>query len=97
MSAEIGVQRNNVETNEENVNIITPAPVRSTRSSLHTDDVVTRNVPGRLSAHDVLSRSSQRRSHDLNIEGISSIHPVDSSITSGIRQIVLDDRGSGPS
>ena len=33
----------------------------------------------------------------LSIEGISSICPVDSSSASGIRQFVLDDRGSGPS
>ena len=49
------------------------------------------------STNDDLSRSSQRRSHDVHIEGISSICPVDSSITSGIRQIVLDNRGSDPS
>ena len=61
------------------------------------DDVVlTRNVPCGSSTNDDLSRSSQRRS-DINIDGISSICPVDSSITSGIRQMVLDNRGSGPS
>ena len=59
--------------------------------------MLTRIVLHGSSTNDDLSRSSQRRSHDVNIEGISSICPVDSSITSGIRQIVLDDRGSGPS
>ena len=91
------MQRNDLESNEENVDNIPPVPIRSTRSSLHTDDVVTRNAPQRLSTNEVLSGSSQRRSHDINIEGISSICPVDRSITSGIRQIVLDDRGSDPS
>ena len=90
-------QSNDLESNEENVNNIPPVPIRSARSSLHTDDVMTRNAPQRLSTNEVVSGSSQIRSHDINIEGISSICPVDRSITSGIRQIVLDDRGSGPS
>ena len=91
-------QRNDMGSNEENVDNIPPVPIRSARSSLHTDDVVLdRNVPRESSTSDDLSRSSQRRSHDINIEGISSICPVDRSITSGIRQIVLDNRGSGPS
>ena len=34
-------QSNDLGPNEENVNIIPPAPIRSVRSSLHTDDVVT--------------------------------------------------------
>ena len=79
-------QRNNLESYEENVNIISPMQMQSARSSLHADDVVLmRNVPRESSTNDDLSRSSQRRSHDLNIEGISSIRPVDRSITSGIR------------
>ena len=91
-------QRNNLESNEENVDIIPPMQMQSARSSLHADDVVLpRNVLRGSSTNDDHSRSSQRRSHDLNIEGISSISPVDRSITSGIRQIVLDNRGSGPS
>ena len=74
-------------------------PMQSARSSLHVNDVVlTRIEPHGSSINDDLSRSSQgRRSHDVNIEGISSICPVDGSITSGVRQIVLDNRGSGPS
>ena len=90
-------QRNDLESNEENVNTMLPTQMRSARSSLHADDVVlTRNVPRGSSTNDDLSRSSQRRSHDINIGGISSICPVDRSITSGIRQIVLDNRGSSP-
>ena len=38
-------QSNDLESNEENVNNIPPAPIRSARSSLHTDNVVTRNAP----------------------------------------------------
>ena len=39
-------QRNNLESNEENVDIIPPTQMRNARSSLHADDVVvTRNVP----------------------------------------------------
>ena len=68
-------QRNDLESNEENVNIILPMQIRSARSSLHADDVVLmRNVPRGSSTNDDLSRSSQIRSHDINIEGISSIH-----------------------
>ena len=91
-------QRSNLESIEEHVDIIPPMLMQSARSSLHADNaVLTRIVPCESSTNDDLSRSSQRRSHDVNIEGISSIRPVDSSSTSGIRQIALDDRGSGPS
>ena len=39
-------QRNNLESNEENVDIIPPTQMQSARSSLHADDVVLmRNVP----------------------------------------------------
>ena len=67
-------QRNNLESNEENVDIIPPMPMRSARSSLHADDVVlTRIVPCESSTNDDISRSSQIRSHDIDIGGISSI------------------------
>ena len=62
----------NLEQNEENVDIIPPAPVRSAHLSLHVDD-------------NSITRSSQVRTHD--IAGISSIRPVDRSIGSGIRQM----------
>ena len=39
-------QRNDLGSNEENINNIPPVPMRSARSSLHTDDVVlTRDAP----------------------------------------------------
>ena len=95
LNIETRTQSNDLVSNEQNVDIIPPAPIRSARSSLHTDDVVLTNVSQGSSTNVELSRSSQVRSHD--IEGISSIHPVDRSIASGVRQIVLDDRGSGPS
>ena len=91
-------QRNDLESNEENVNTMPPMQMRSARSSLHADDVVLmRNVPQGSSTNDDLSRSSQIRSHDIDIGGISSICPVDRSIVSGVRQLVLDNRGSSPS
>ena len=68
------------------------ATVRSARSSPHTEDVMT-SAPQGSSTNDDRPRCSQLRSH--TIEGMSSIHPVDSSITSGIRQIALDDGGHG--
>ena len=77
--------RSDLVSNEENVSIILPIPMQSAQSSIQVNDEVNRNVPCGSSTHDI------------DIAGISSIHPVSSSITSGIRQIVLDDRGSGPS
>ena len=45
LNIETRIQRNDLGSNEENVNNIPPAPIRSARSSLHTDDVVlTRNA-----------------------------------------------------
>ena len=62
----------NLKQNEENVDIIPPASIRSAHLSLHVDD-------------NSVTRSSQVRTHD--IAGISSIRPVDRSIGSGIGQI----------
>ena len=61
-----------------------------TRSSPYTEDVMT-SAPQGSSTNDDRPRHSHLRSH--TIEGISSICPVDSSLTSGIRQMALDDRG----
>ena len=90
--------RSDLMSNEENVTIIPPIQIGSARSSLHTDDVaLTRIAPRESSAHDDLFRDSHIRTQDVNIEGISSICPVSSSVTRGIRQVVLDNRGHGSS
>ena len=94
LNTETRAQSNNLTSNEESVDIIPPAPIRSARSSLHTEDVITSVLRG-SSTNDDHPRSSQVISHTL--EGISSIHSIERSITSGIRQMALDDRGSGPS
>ena len=60
-------------SNEENVTIILPIPMQSAQSSIQVDDEVNRNA------------SHGSSTHDIDIAGISSICPVDSSITSGIR------------
>ena len=86
-------QNNVLEPEEEIVDIIPPTPVRSARSSSHTEDVMT-SAPQRSSTNDDHPRCSQLRSH--TIEGMSSICPVDSSITSGIRRMALEDRGNDP-
>ena len=86
-----GPQSNDMERSEENVDIIPPVPIRSTRLSLHTDDVVLTGAPRGTSVSVEPTRSSQVRSH--NIEGISSIHPMDR----GIRQMTLYNRDSEPS
>ena len=53
-------QRGTLESNEENLDIIPPMPIRSARSSLHADDVVLpRNVPRESSTNDDIARSSQ--------------------------------------
>ena len=89
-------QRNDLESNEENVNNIPPSQIRSARSSLHADDVLLiRNVPRESSTHDDHSRDSQIQSYDINVEGISSICPVDRSISGSVRQVVLNNRGNG--
>ena len=90
-----GPQSNNLEQNEENVDIIPPVPIRSAQLSLHTDDLVLIDASRGASVENSVTRSSQVRSH--TIKGISSICPVDSNITGGIRQSTLDDRGRGQS
>ena len=83
-------QSNVLEPDEEMVDIIPPTSIRSVRSSPHTEDVMTSVLQG-SSTNDDRHRCSQLRSH--TIEGMPSICPVDNNITSGIRQITLDDRG----
>ena len=77
--------RSDLASNEGNVTIILPIPMQSAQSSFQVDDEMNRNAPHRSSTHDI------------DIAGISSICPVSSSVASGIRQIVLDNRASGAS
>ena len=51
------------------------------------------DTPRGANIENGVTRGSQVRSH--TIEGLSSIRPVDSHITSGIRQMVIEDRGHG--
>ena len=94
ISIDTGPQSNNIEPNEENVDIIPPAPISRARLSLHTDDVVLVDTPQEASVGNGVPGSNQVRSH--TIAGLSSIRPVDSHITSGVRQMVIGDRGRGP-
>ena len=93
INIDTGAQSNVLEPDEEIVDIIPPTTVGSVSSSPPVDDVVT-SAPQGLSTNDDPPRRSQLRSH--TIEGMSSIRPVDSHITSGIRQMVIEDRGHGP-
>ena len=77
------------------MDIIPPVPIRSAQLSLHTVDLVLIDASRGASVENSVTRSSQVRSH--TIEGISSIRPVDSNITSGIRQMAIEDRGRGQS
>ena len=86
-------QNNVLEPDEEIVDIIPPTTIGSASSSPHIDDVMT-SAPQGSSTNDDRPRCSQLRSH--TIEGMSSICPVDSPITRGIRQMVIEDRGRGP-
>ena len=47
LNIEVGTQRNDIESNEENVNNIPPSQVsRSVRSTLHVDDLsLSRDIP----------------------------------------------------
>ena len=98
LNIEVGTQRNDIESNEENANNVQPSQSRSVRPSLHAADVLlSRDVPQESSTRDDLSRDSQIRTQDINIRRISSICPVDRSFPSSERQIVLENRGRVPS
>ena len=98
LNIEVGTQRNDVESNEENVNNIPSSQVsRSVRPMLHVDDLpLSRDVPRESSNMYNPSRDSQIRTQDIDIRGISSIHPVERGISSNGRQIVPDHRSSIP-
>ena len=85
-------QINVLEPEEEMIDIIPPIAVGTASSSPHINDVVT-SAPQGSSTNDDSPRCFQLGSH--TIEGMSSIQPVDSHITSGIRQMVIEDRGRG--
>ena len=94
----IGTQRNDVESNEENMNNISSSQVsRSVRSMLHVDDLpLSRDIPWESSNMYNPSRDSQIRTQDIDIRGISSIHPVERGILDNDRCIVPDHRSSIP-
>ena len=66
-----GLQSNNIEPNEENVDIIPPAPISRARLSLHTEDVVLVDTPQEANVGNGVTESTQVRSH--TIAGLSSI------------------------
>ena len=76
-------QNNNLEQNEENVDIIPPAPISRARLSLHTDDVVLVDTSQEASVGNDVPGSNKVRSQ--TIAGLSSIRPVDSHIMNGER------------
>ena len=92
----VGTQRNNVESNEENVNDIpSPQVSRGVRPTLHVNDLpLSRDVPWESSNIYNLSRDSQIRTKDIDIRGLSSIHLVERG--SNDRHIVPDHGGSIP-
>ena len=69
LNIEVGTQRNDVESNDENENNIPPPQVsRSVRPSLHVDDLMLiRNVPRESSNISNPSRGSQIRTPDINM------------------------------
>ena len=64
-------QSNNIEPNEENVDIISPAPISRAQLSLHTADVVLVDRPQEANVGNGAPESTQVRSH--TIAGLSSI------------------------
>ena len=60
LNIEVGTQRNDLESNEENANNVQPSQSGSIRPSLHANDVLLiRDVPQETSTRDDLSRDSQ--------------------------------------
>ena len=92
----MGTQRNSVESNGENVNDVpSPQVSRSIRPILHVNDLLlSRDVPRESSNIYNLSRDSQTRTHNIDIRGISSIHPVESE--SNDRCIMPDHKSGSP-
>ena len=88
----VGTQRNSVEYNEENVNEVqSPQVSRGVRPTLHVNDLLlSRDVPWESSNIYNLSRDSQIRTHNIDIRGISSIHPVERE--SNDKRIVPDHK-----
>ena len=94
LNLEVEPQRNDVESNEENVNNIPSSQEsRRVRPTLHVDDLPpSRDVPRESSNMYNPSRDSQIRTQDIDLRGISSIHPVERG--SNDRHIVPDHRSS---
>ena len=62
LNIEVGTQRNDIESNEENANNIPSSQTRSVGPSLHADDVLLiRDVPQESNTHDDHFRDSQIR------------------------------------
>ena len=87
IAIDTGPQSNNIESNEENVDIIPPAPISRAQFSLHADDAVLIDRPQEANVRNSVTESTQVRS--LTIAGLSSIRPVE-------RQMVRENRGCGP-
>ena len=98
LNIEVGTQRNDVESNEENVNNRPSSQVsRSVRPTLHVNDLpLSRDVPWESSNIYNPSRGSQIRTQDIDIGGISSICPVERRTLSDDRQIMPDHEHSIP-
>ena len=96
LNIEVGMQRNNVESNEESENNIPPPKVsRSVRPSLNVDDLMlNRNVPRESSNISDPSRGSHVRTQDINIREISSIPPAERVISNSNRQMVAENISS---
>ena len=85
--ADTGPQSNIIESNEENVDIIPPAPISRAQLSLHADDTVLIDRPQEANVRNSGAESTRVRS--LTIAGLSSIRPVE-------RQMVRENRGREP-
>ena len=96
LNISVGTQRNSVESNEENVNNVpTPQVSRGVRPTLHVNDLpLSRDVPWESNNIYNHSRDSQIRTQDIDIRGISSIHPVERE--NNDRHIVPDCGSSIP-
>ena len=87
LNTEVGAQRDDVESNEENEdNIPSPQISRSVRPSLNVDDLIlSQNVQQESGNISDPSRGSHVRTQNINIREISSIPLVERVISNSDR------------
>ena len=96
LHTEVGMPRNDVESNEESEDNISPPQVSgSVRPSLNVDDLIlSQNVHQESGDISNPSRGSHVRTQNINIREISGIPPVERVISNSDRQMVTENISS---